>query len=89
MWDADGVAEVSFLLRRQWLFPLWHQPPGERSPVDVWVDRRVLEEGLLLSCIVIGQFEEPFERPDPGMFFLEKLNDCFLFPLVGGGGVRW
>ena len=89
MWDADGVAEVSFLLRRWWLLPLRHRSPGEFSPVDVWVDGQILEERLEFCGIVVSGVEELFERPDVGTFLLEKLNDRFSFPLVGGGGVRW
>ena len=56
--------------------------------MDVWVDGRVLKEAVQLGCIVIGHFEEPFEHPDPGMFFFEKLDNRFSFPAVGGGGVQ-
>ena len=62
--------------------------PVELSPIDVWVDGRVLEECLEFRGIVVGGVEESFERPDAGALFLEKLDDCFSFPLVGGGGVR-
>ena len=89
LWDADRVAKASFILWwwRQ-LFPLQCWSPVDCSPVDIVADGRVLKEGLQLGCIVIGHFEEPFERPDPGAFFLEKLDDCFSFSLIGGGGVR-
>ena len=70
------------------LFPLRYWPPGEFPPVDVWVNGRVLEERLEFRGIVVGGVEESFERPDAGALFLEKLDDCFSFPLVGGGGVR-
>ena len=56
--------------------------PVELSPIDVWVDGRVLEERL-----EFGGIEESFEHPDAGVLFLEKLDDHFSFPLVGGGGV--
>ena len=63
--------------------------PVELSPVDVWVDGRVLEEVVQLGCIVIGHFEEPSEHLDAGALFLEKLDDRFSFSAVGGGGVWW
>ena len=71
------------------MFPLRHWSPGEFSPVDVWVDGRVLEERLEFCGIVIGGVEESFERPDAGALFFEKLDDRFSFPFVGGSGVRW
>ena len=37
-----------------------------------------------LSGIVIGHFEELFERLDMGVLFLEELNDGHSFPLIGG-----
>ena len=61
--------------------------PVELSPVDVWVDGRVFEEVMQLGCIVVGHFEEPFERLDAGVLFLEKLDNRFSFSAVGGGGV--
>ena len=85
--NADGVAEASFLRWRR-LFPLRRWAPVELSPVDVWVDGRVLEEGVERGGVVIHHFEEALERPDAGTFFFEELNDCFSFPFVGGGGVR-
>ena len=88
LWDADGVSEASFLWRRR-LFPLRCQSPGEFSPIDVWVDGRVLEEGVECGGIVVRHLEEAFEHLDAGAFFFEKLDDCFSFPFVGGGGVRW
>ena len=39
-------------------------------------------------CIVVGGVEEAFERPDAGALFLEKLDDCFSFSLIGSGGVQ-
>ena len=71
------------------MFPLRYWAPVELSPIDVWVDGRVFEERLEFRGIVVGGVEESFERPNAGAFFLEKLDDCFSFPLVGGGGVRW
>ena len=68
------------------MFPLWHWSPGEFSPIDVRVDGRVFEERLEFRGIVVGGIEESFERPDAGALFLEKLNNRFSFPLVGGGG---
>ena len=70
------------------MFPLRHWAPGERSPVDVWIDGRVFKERLEFCGIVVGGVEESFERPDAGALFLEKFDDRFSFPLVGGGGVR-
>ena len=69
------------------MFPLWHWAPGEHSPVDVWVDGRVLEEHLEFCGIVVCGIEESFEHPNAGALFLEKLDNHFSFPLVGGGGV--
>ena len=66
-----------------------HWAPGEFSPIDVWVDRRVLEEGVECGGVVVGHLEEAFERPDTGALFFEKLDNRFSFPFVGGGGVRW
>ena len=65
-----------------------HRSPGEFSPIDVWVDGRILKEHLEFGGIVIGSLEELFECPDAGALFLEKLDDHFSFPLVGGGGVQ-
>ena len=62
--------------------------PVELSPVDVWVDGRVLKEVVQLGCIVVGHFEEPSEHLDAGTLFLEKLNNHFSFLAVGGGGVQ-
>ena len=62
--------------------------PVELSPVDVWVDGRVLKEVMQLGCIVVGHFEELSERLDAGALFLEKLDNCFSFLAVGGGGVQ-
>ena len=70
------------------MFPLWCRAPVELSPVDVWVDGRVLEEGVERGGIVVHHLEEALERPDAGAFFFEKLNDRFSFSFVGGGGVR-
>ena len=64
-----------------------HWAPVELSPVDVWVDGRVLKEVMQLGCIVVGHFEESSERLDAGVLFLEKLDNCFSFSVVGGGGV--
>ena len=88
LWDAGGVVEASFLWWRRRFFPLRRWAPVELSPVDVWVDGRVLKECLEFCGIVVGGVEELFEHPDAGTLFLEKLNNCFSFPLVGGGGVR-
>ena len=85
--DADGVAEASFLWWRR-LFPLRRGAPVELSPVDVWVDGRVLVEGVERGSVVVRHLEEAFERPDAGVLFFEKLGDRFSFPFVGGGGVR-
>ena len=63
--------------------------PVELSPVDVWVDGRVLEEVMQLSNIVVGHLEEPSEHLDAGPLFFEKLDNCFSFSAVGSGGVRW
>ena len=41
-----------------------------------------------LSSVVVGHLEELSECLGVGTLFLEKLNDCFSFPLVGGGGVQ-
>ena len=70
------------------MFPLWHRAPGKLSPIDVWVDGRVLEEGVECGGVVVRHLEEAFERPDAGALFFEKLNNRFSFPFVGGGGVR-
>ena len=86
--DADGVAEASFLWWRR-LFPLRRWAPVELSPIDVWVDGRVLVEGVERGGVVVHHLEEAFECPDAGALFFEKLDDCFSFSFVGGGGVRW
>ena len=70
------------------MFPLRHRSPVEFSPVDVWVDRQILEEAVELGGVVVYHLEETFERLDVGMLLLEKLDNCFLFSLVGSGGVR-
>ena len=89
LWNADGGAEgESFVLRRRRLFPLRHWSPVEFSPVNVIVDGRVLEERLEFLGVVVSHLEESFECPDAGAFFFEELDDCFSFPLVGGGGMR-
>ena len=62
--------------------------PVELSPVDVWVDGRILVERVERSGVVVRHLEEAFERPDAGAFFFEKLDNRFSFPFVGGGGVR-
>ena len=67
---------------------MWHRSPVEFSPVDVWVDGQVLEEGVELGGVVIRHLEEMSERLDAGTLFLEKLDDCFSFSLVGSGGVQ-
>ena len=87
--DAGWVTEASFLWWRRRLFPLRRWAPVELSPVDVWVDRRVLEEGVERSGVVVRHLEEALERPDAGAFFFEKLDDRFSFSFIGGGGVRW
>ena len=63
--------------------------PGEFSPIDVWVNRRVLEEGVECGGVVVRHLEEAFERPDVGALFFEKLDNHFSFPFVGGRGVQW
>ena len=55
---------MSFILWWRWLLPLRHRSPGEFSPVDVWVDGRVLEEGVECGGVVVRHLEEAFERPD-------------------------
>ena len=70
------------------MFPLRHRAPVDFSPVDIITDRRVLEEGVELSSIVIHHVEEMFEHLDAGALFLEELDDRLSFPLVGGGGVQ-
>ena len=70
------------------MFPLRCWAPVELSPVDIWVDGRVLVEGVEGGGVVVCHFEEAFERPNAGALFLEKLDNRFSFPLVGGGGVR-
>ena len=70
------------------MFPLQHRSPGEFSPIDVWVDRRVLEEGVECGGIVVRHLEEAFERLDAGALFFEKLDNRFSFPFIGGGGVQ-
>ena len=89
LWDAGWVTEASFLRRWRRLFPLWCWTPVELSPIDVWVDGRVLEEGVECGGVVVRHLEEAFEHPDAGALFFEKLDNHFLFPFVGGGGVRW
>ena len=69
------------------MFPLRRWAPIELSPVDVWVDGRVLVEGVEHGSVVVRHLEEAFERPDAGALFFEKLDNRFSFPLVGGGGV--
>ena len=71
------------------MFPLWCWAPVELSPVDVWVDGRVLEEGVERGGVVVRHLEEALERPDAGALFFEKLDNRFSFSFVGGGGVRW
>ena len=66
------------------MFPLQRWAPVVLSPVDVWVDGRVLEEGVECGGVVVRHLEEAFEHPDAGTFFLEKLDDCFSFPFCGG-----
>ena len=70
------------------MFPLRRRSPGELSPIDVWVDRQVLEEGVECGGVVVRHLEEAFERLDAGTLFFEKLNNRFSFPAVGGGGVQ-
>ena len=86
LWDADGVAEVSFILR-WWLFPLQHWSPVHFSPIDIVADGQVLKEGVEFGSIVVCHVKETFEHLDLGALFLEELDDCLLLPLVGGGGV--
>ena len=71
------------------MFPLRRWTPVELSPVDVWVDGRVLVEGVERDGVVVGHLEEALERPDAGALFFEKLDNRFSFSFVGGGGVRW
>ena len=56
------------------MFPLRRRSPGKFSPIDVWVNRRVLEEGVECGGVVVRHLEEAFERPDAGAFFFEKLD---------------
>ena len=51
--------------------------PVELSPIDVWVDGRVLVEGVERGGIVVCHLEELFECPNAGVFFLEKLDNCY------------
>ena len=62
--------------------------PSGASPIDIWVDGRVLVEGVECGGVVVRHLEEAFECPDAGAFFFEKLDNRFSFPFVGGGGVR-
>ena len=71
------------------MFPLRRWAPGEFSPIDVWVDGRVLVEGVEGGGVVVRHLEEAFERPDAGALFFEKLDNRFSFPFIGGGGVQW
>ena len=87
LWDAGWATKASFVLWQR-LFPLRRWAPVELSPVDVWVDRRVLEEGVERGGVVVRHLEEALERPDAGAFFFEKLDNRFSFPFVDGGGVR-
>ena len=70
------------------MFPLRRRSPGEFSPIDVWVNRRVLEEGVECGGVVVRHLEEAFERPDVGALFFEELDNRFSFLFVGSGGVR-
>ena len=70
------------------MFPMRRWAPVELSPVDVWVDGRVLVEGVERGGVVVRHLEEAFERPDAGALFFEKLDNRFSFSFVGGGGVR-
>ena len=69
------------------MFPLRRWAPMELSPIDVWVDGRILVEGVECGGIVVRHLEEAFERPDAGALFFEKLDNCFSFSFVCGGGV--
>ena len=71
------------------MFPLRHWAPVEFSPVDVWVDGRVLVEGVECGGVVVRHFEEAFERLDAGAFLFEELDNRCSLPFIGGGGVRW
>ena len=62
--------------------------PVDFSPIDVDADGRVLEEGVELGGVVIHHVEETLECLDSSMLFLEELDNCLSFPLVGGGGVQ-
>ena len=70
------------------MFPLRRWAPVELSPIDVWVDGRILKEGVEHGGVVVRHLEEAFECPDVGAFFFEKLDNRVSFPFVGGGGVR-
>ena len=70
------------------LFPLRRWAPVELSPIDVWVDGRILVEGVECGGVVVRHLEEAFERPDAGALFFEKLDNRFSRSFVGGGGVR-
>ena len=70
------------------MFPLRRWAPVELSPIDVWIDGRVFEEGVERGSVVVRHLEEAFEHPDVGAFFFEKLDNRFSFSFVGGGGVR-
>ena len=88
LWDAGWVTEASFVLRWRRLFPLRRWAPVELSPVDIWIDGRILVEGVEGGGVVVCHLEEAFERPDAGVLFFEELDNRRLFPFVGGGGVR-
>ena len=70
------------------MFPLRRWAPVELSPIDVWVNGRVLEEGVERGGVVVRHLEEAFERPDAGALFFEKLDNRFSFSFIGGGGVQ-
>ena len=40
-----------------------------------------------LGSVVVSHLKELSEHLDVGALFFEKLNNCFSFPLVGGGSV--
>ena len=71
------------------MFPLRRGSPVDISPIDVGAGRRILEERVEFSGVVVRHVEETLERLDSGALFLEELDNRLSFPLVGGRGVRW
>ena len=76
LWDAGWVTKASFLLWRRRLFPLRRWAPVELSPIDVWVNGRILKEHLEFRGIVVSGIEELFECPDASTLFLEKRGEA-------------